>query len=456
MKKTIKSINPYTLEVNWEFELLTHKQIDEKIELAQKAFLEWKDLPKTEKKNLFLNLAKIIEEETEELAKMQTIEMWMLYKSSLAGIKSASISPIKWFANNFEKVLEDKEFNTEGVKGKITHDPLWVIFWVAPWNYPFSQVLRAAVPNLLAWNTTVYKHASNVPICAAKIEELFLKAGFKPWVYQNLCVSSNDSEYIISKKEIKWVNLTWWEQAWRALWGLAGKYIKPSVMELGGNDAFIVCDNNNLDEIVREWVKARIPNWWQKCNSSKRFIVLEKYYDEFCEKFKNEMEKLKLWDPMDENTDIQPLAREELLDKVMKQIDDTVAQWAKLITWWKRLDKKGFFITPAVLKDVTKWMISFEEEVFWPVASIIKASDLDDAVKIANDCNLWLCACVYGDDEKQVKEVANKIESGMVFINKQAASKPFLPFWWVKNSWYGKENWEDGLKAFCNKKVIVY
>ncbi len=455
MKKTIKSVNPYTLEVNWEFELLSDKEIDEKIDLAQKAFLNWKDISKKRKKELFLKLADIIEEDIDNLAKLQTIEMWMLYKNSKLWLKGTA-NFIRWFANNFEEILKEREFDKQGIKWKFIYDPLWVIFWVAPWNFPYSQVLRAAIPNILAWNTQVYKHASNVPMCALKLEELFLKAGFPKWVYQNLFVSSSKSEYIISKKEIKWVNLTGWLIAWSSLWWLAWKYLKPSVMELWGNDAFIVCDTNNLDEIVKHAVNARVSNWWQKCNSSKRFIVQEKYYDEFCEKYKTEMDKLLIWDPMDEKTQIQPIAKKELLEELEKQISETIEQWAKLLTWWKRVNTKWYFLKPTVLKDVTENMTSYKQEVFWPVASIIKAKDLNDAINIANNSDFWLCACVYWDNKDELRWVASKIEAGMIFINNPAKSKVFLPFWWVKNSWYWKENWPEWLKAFTNKKVIVY
>lgn len=455
MKNTIKSINPYTEELNWEFELLDKNWIDEKINLAQKAFLEWKKTSKIEKKKLFLKLAEIIENDIEELAKLQTIEMWMLYSHSKNWLKS-TIKLIKRFANNFEEILKEEEFEIEWEKWKTMYDPLWVLFWVAPWNFPYSQVLRAAVPNILAWNTIIYKHASNVPICAWKIEELFLNAGFKPWIYQNLYISSTDSEYIISKSEIKWINLTWGELAWKSLWSLAWKYLKPSVMELWWNDFFIVCDTNNLDEIVKQWIKARISNWWQKCNSSKIFLVQEKYYEEFCEKFKIWMENLILWDPMNEKTELQPLAKEELIFTLENQVSKTISEWAILLTWWKRIDKKWFFFAPTVLKNVTKDMTSFKEEVFWPVASIIKVKDISEAIKVANSSDFWLCSCVYWDNIEQLKEVANKIEAWMVFLNKPAWSKAFLPFWWIKKSWFWKENWPEWLKAFTNKKVIVY
>lgn len=451
----IISKNPYTLEINAEFEILTKEQIDEKINIAHKSYLAWKNTPKTEKKKLFLNLADLIEKNREVLAKIEMIEMWRLLKDSISWLwNTANLT--RWFANNFEEILKNEEYETEWVKVKTQYDPIWVIFWVAPWNFPFNQVLRAAIPNILAWNTVVYKHASNTPLAWIKIEELFLEAWFPVWVYQNLMVSSSDSEYIISKKEIAWVNLTWSEWAWRSIWSLAWKYLKPSVLELWWNDAFIVANTTNLKKIAEEWVKARVSNNWQKCNSSKRFIVMEKHYDEFLKYFVEYTNSLVIWDPSNPETQVWPLAREDLVEEIDKQVQKTISEWASLLAWWKKVWVKWHFYAPTVLADVTPEMTSYKEEVFGPVASIIKVKDLDEAVKTANNSDFWLCGCVYWDDEKELIEIASKIETWMVFINKPAWSKASLPFGWVKKSGYGKENWPEWLKAFTNKKVIVY
>ena len=455
MTKTIQSINPYTEEINMEFELFSDEQIDEKIKIAHEAFLEWKNIPSNEKKRLFLRLAEVIEIDIEEIAKLQTIEMWMLYTYSLNWLK-LTINLIRWFANNFEEILKEEDFDKDWLKWKIMYDPLGIIFWIAPWNFPYNQVLRAAVPNILAWNTVLYKHASNVPICAKKIEDLFLQAGFRKWIYTNIFISSSKTEYILWNKFIAWVNLTWWEWAWRTVWSLAWKNLKQSVLELWWNDPFLVLDTNNLDNIINEAVDARILNGWQKCNSSKRFIVLEKYYDEFCEKYTKKMEWLKIGDPMNSEIELPPLAKLDLVIEIEKQVSKTVLEWAILITGWKRLDRKWYFFAPTVLKDVTSNMTSYKEEIFWPVASIIKSKSIEESIKIANNSDFWLCACVYWDNIEQLKEVAFKIEAGMVFINKQAWSKASLPFGWVKKSGYWKENWQEWLKAFTNKKVILY
>jgi len=219
--------------------------VNEKIAIAHDAYLEWKKVPKAERKELFLKLADELEKDIDECARLETIEMWMLNHVSKAGLeKTANL--IRWFANNFEEILGEKDYESEWMKVKEMYDPIWVIFWIAPWNFPFNQLLRAAVPNILAWNTQVYKHSSNVPMTAIKIEELFDKAGFPKWVYTNLFVSSSLSEDIISNKYIAWVNLTWSEKAWEVVWSLAWKYLKPSVLELGWNDAFVVLEDSDM------------------------------------------------------------------------------------------------------------------------------------------------------------------------------------------------------------------
>lgn len=451
----IKSINPYSQEIHGEFELLTNEQIDQKIEKAHQAFLAWKILPKSEKKKHFYTLANIIDNDIDSIAKLQTQEMGMIFTASVIGLRSTT-SLIRWFADNFEDILKDQEFTKDDFSWKYIYDPLWVIFGVAPWNFPYNQVLRAAVPNILAGNTVVYKHASNVPMCAQMLEDLFHKAWFPEWVYTNVFVSSSQSEYIISNKYIRWTNLTWGEGAWRSIGSLAWANLIPSVLELWGNDAFIVLDVDDLDQVVRSAVWARISNGWQRCNASKRFIVLEKHYEIFCQKMAKAMSQVVIWDPMESTTQLPPLAKSDLLMEIERQVKATLSQGARLLTGWKILEGKWNFYAPTVLADVTKEMTSFKEEVFGPVASIIKSRSIEESIKIANDCDFWLCGCVYGKDIELCKKVASQIETGMVFINTPAWSKASLPFWGIKKSGYGKENGAEGLRAFTNKKVILY
>lgn len=454
MTKKIQSINPFTEEVNAEFSLLTREELSKKIDTAYDAFLSWKKTPNSEKKELMLKLADVIEKNQSEMAEIEMKEMGMLYDFSFAGL-TKSINLIRWFANNFEEILAKKTFESNWLKVQSQFDPVWVIYGVAPWNFPFNQVLRAAVPNILAWNTTIYKHASNTPIAWQKIEELFLEAGFPVWIYQNIFVSGSESEYILSRKEVQWVNLTGSEWAWSSVWALAWKYLKKSVLELWWNDAVIITETSDIEKTAKEIVLARMWNNWQRCNSPKRAVVLEKYYDDFVKFAVETAKNMKIWDPKNYETQIWPMAKKELIDDMQKQIDKTVSEWAKLAFGWKKIEWKWFFYPPTILVDVTSEMTSFNEEIFWPVLSIIKVKNIDEAIKLANETDFWLCGMVYWENPDELKNIAEKMEAGMIFLNKPAASQASLPFGGVKKSGYGKENWPDWLKAFANEKIIV-
>lgn len=452
---TLTSTNPYTQEINATFETLTNDEVDTKILAAHDAQRLWKNLPKSEKKELFLTLAETIERDIENIAKLQTIEMGMLFSASVNGLKG-TISLIRWFAHNFERLLAPEPITEEGLTGHLQYDPLGVIFGIAPWNFPYNQVLRAAVPTILAGNTIVYKHASNVPLCAQMLEDLFHKAEFPEGIYTNLFVSSSKTEYIIAHPMIRWVNLTGGEWAGKTVGSLAGKYLKPSILELGGNDAFIVLDHADVDKMVASASACRLTNAGQRCNASKRFIVMEKHYEVFCQKLAHHMAQVVVGDPMKPTTQLGPLAKADLVEEVDRQVKETIAQGAQCLTGGHTVGGLGNLYAPTVLADVTPAMTSYKEEVFWPVASVIKSKDIEDSIRIANDSEFGLCACVYGDDPEQCRTVAAQIEAGMVFINAPAGSKASLPFGGVKKSGYGKENGPEGLRAFTNKKAVLY
>ena len=454
---TLTSINPFTQEVNATYETISDEELTRKIEQAHRAYLSWKETSFDERKKLFYKLAEVIEADIENSAKLQTLEMWMLLSASKTWMQ-ATADLIRWFADNAEQELGDEEFHIDGAKWKFTHDPLWVIYGVAPWNFPFNQVLRAAVPNILAGNTQVYKHASNVPMCAEQIENWFLEAGFPVGVYNNICISSSSSEMILAHKYVRGMNLTGGEKAGRVLGALAGKNLKPSVLELGVNDAFIVAGTSKIDEVVDWAITWRMRNGGQACTASKRFIVLEKHYEEFCEKFAKKMSELKLWDPMSEETELQPLCQESARDEVHTQVEKSIVDGAKLLTGGEKvhIEGKWFFYAPTVLADVTPDIYSFHEEVFGPVASVIRARDTNHAIELANMIDLWLWGCIFGDNHDEIVSIAEKIETGMMFINQTVSSRAMLPFGWVKKSGYGKENGPEWLRAFTNKKVILY
>ncbi len=452
---TLKSINPHSGETMKTYETFSDEVIESKIQIAHDTQKTWKNVSFKEKQKLYHNLAGEIENNLEELAALQTLEMGMIHSASKAGLKSTA-HLARWFADSAASLLQDEAFERDGEEGKFVYDPLGVIFGIAPWNFPFNQVLRAAIPNTIAGNTTVYKHASNVPQCAARIEQLFLDAWFPEGVYTNMFVDSDKSEMIISHTYVAWVNLTWSEWAGKSVGSLAGKYLKPSVLELGWNDAFIVASNTRIKEIAEAAMKARIANNGEKCNSSKRFVVPEAYYDDFVKYAKEAMENFKVWDPMLAETDLWPLARPDLRDEVHTQVEKTLKQWARLITWGNKIQGDGNYYEATILADVTPEMTSYKEEVFGPVATIIKVKDIEEAIQVANNSDYGLCGCVYGDNQEELRDIATRVHTGMMFINKPAGSRASLPFGGVKHSGYGKENGPDGLRAFVNKKVVLY
>jgi len=449
------SINPTNWEKIFETPYISKEELINKIEIAKKWYQIWKNKSFEERWEILIKLTKIMSENKEELARLNTLEMWMLYKDALWDV-SKSISNITYFAIEWKNLLKDEKLENSWIKAKIAYEPLWIVYCVAPWNYPYNQVFRSTIPNLIAWNVVVVKHASNVSQVSLKIQEMFIEAWFPEWVFTNLIIPSSFSEDIIKNEWVVWVTITGWDKAWRNIWTLAWQYLKPSVLELWWNDSFIAINYKDIDKLTDFAINARLSNCWQKCNSSKRFIILEDIYEEFIEKLTSKVKSLKVWDPFLIETQIWPIAKEDALNEIHEMVTQSINAWAKLATWWKKIEWSGFFYESTIIYDVKKWMKVFDEEVFGPVISIIKAKNKEEIISLANDSMYWLGASIFGDDINEVEELAKKIEVWNIRINKIVTSYSFLPYWWIKNSWYGKELWERWIKTFCNQKVIVY
>ncbi len=450
-----KTINPLNNSELFDIKNITETELDSKLEKANLAFKSWKNTSFADRQQLFKNLEKIMLENKEELAKLDTIEMWMLYKDALWDI-TKSASNATFFGDNAQEILKPKEEIVDWLKSKIIYEPMWVVFSIMPWNFPFNQVLRSAIPNIAAWNTVVVKHASNVPQVALKLEELFLKAWFPEWVYTNLFIEHNLTEKVIASPYVIWVNITWSESVGRQIWALAWKYLKPSILELGWSDAFVLIDVENIDKIIPQAIKARFSNNWQKCNCSKRFVVLESVYDEFLTKFSKAVSELKVWDPMDESTQIWPLAKESAIKDLNTVLNSSIKAWAKVETVTNCNYEAWYFFAPVVLSWVTQEMDVFKEETFGPIAPVIKAKNIEELIEIVNNSKFGLWASIFGDDIATLEYIATKLEVWNVAINKIVTSYAHLPYGWIKASGYGKELWEKWLKAFMNEKVIVY
>lgn len=427
------------------------KEAIEKVKLANKVFQKNKNNYQNRPKDKIRKVGKILLERKHEFAKVISGEMGKPVSESLAEIEKSALN-CEFYADNCDEFLKDRIYSTERYDAIVRNEPLGVILGIMPWNFPFWQVFRFAVPTILAGNTVVVKHASNVPQSAQLIEEIFLEADFETGSYLNLSISSDDVKKIIENPLIKAVSLTGSEKAGSSVASIAGENIKKSVLELGGSNAFIVMNDANLDNIMDKAINARFRNAGQSCIAAKRFLIQEGIYDEFLERFTRRVEKLKMGDPFDPTTQIGPLAREDLAIELEKQVNDSIQMGAKLKIGGKR---NGAFYEPTILTNVNSEMPVFKEETFGPVAAVKKFKTFDEAIKLSNETTFGLGVSILGEDIELYAEKAHLFEEGAVFFNQLVRSDPQLPFGGVKNSGFGRELSIDGIHEFVNVKTIV-
>ena len=359
-----------------------------------------------------------------------------------------------YYADNAESILKEEFIQTDASESYVRFDPLGVVLAVMPWNFPFWQVFRFAAPALMAGNVGILKHASNVPMCAEAIENIFLEAGFPEGAFKNLVISSKPVKNIIDNPLVKAATLTGSENAGRNVAERSGKNLKKTVMELGGSDPFIILPDADLEKASSVAVTARMINNGQSCIAAKRFIITEAVYDEFLELFLSKMQAVKMGDPMNPETELGPLARKDLMLELDEQVKQSVEAGAEILTGGKPVDGKGYFYPPTVLVNIGKGSPAYEQELFGPVASVIKAKDEADAIRIANDTDFGLGASLWTNNIQHAKELAKEIESGSVFINGLVKSDPRLPFGGIKISGYGRELSHYGIKEFVNIKTV--
>lgn len=449
----IQTKNPYNNEVIEKFEEMSTAEVDRKIELANKTFTEWRKTDMKTRSKLLSKVASIMNERKTELAKLITLEMGKLIAQSESEIAMCA-SVYQYYADHADEFMQDRPLEIPDGKAFIRYTPIGVIFAVMPWNYPFNQVGRIAAPNIMAGNVMLVKHASNVPKCAQAIEDIFKEAGAPEGLYTNLYVSGKNASALAENEHIKGLSLTGSEGAGSSLAQAAGKNLKKSVLELGGSDAFIVLDDADIDLAVEKAVIGRFANMGQACTSSKRLIVLKDVADEFLIKFKDKITNLKVGDPMDRDTEIGPLSTEDAAEKIQEQVDETVAQGAKVLIGGKRLDREGAFYDFTILTDIKPGMRAYSEEIFGPVASYYVVDNEDEAIKLANDTSFGLGGSVFSTNIDRAINVASQIDTGMIFINEPSASRPELPFGGTKRSGYGRELSPLGIEEFLNKKLI--
>lgn len=450
---SIQSINPFTLEKISSFEEMSETEIQVAIGKAHQTYQLWRFTSFEERAEVLLKVASIIKERKPELSKLITSEMGKLIKQAEYEIDYA-VSIFEYYAKNAKTFLADESLKVDTGEAIIRKSAIGVLLGVEPWNFPFYQVARFAAPNIMIGNTILLKHASNVPLCAKAIEDIFKESGAPEGLYTNLFVSGSKISKIIDDPRIQGASLTGSEKAGASLAEAAGKNIKKSVLELGGSDPFIVLEDADIDRATDLAIYGRTVNNGQSCVASKRFIVIKEVADEFLSKFKTKMESLVVGDPMNPETQLGPLSSEEALSTILNQIEKAVTQGAKIETGGKKVAIKGNFIQPTIISNITPEMDLYKEEVFGPVASFYVVNNEEEAIKLANDTEFGLGGSVFSKNIERAKNIANQIDSGMVFINHPTKSSTEMPFGGTKRSGYGRELSALGIDEFVNKKLI--
>jgi succinate-semialdehyde dehydrogenase/glutarate-semialdehyde dehydrogenase len=450
----IATINPATGETLKTFEPLSPSEIEAKITLAQQAFEQYRKTSMTQRAEWLNEVAEILLRDKVNFGKIMTSEMGKTIKSAIAEVEKCALV-CRYYAEHAAEFLADAPASTDASQSFVRYQPLGVILAVMPWNFPFWQVFRFAAPALMAGNVGLLKHASNVPQCALAIEEIIRQAGFPEGAFQTLLIGSDQVEAIINDERVKAATLTGSEFAGASLGAAAGKQIKKTVLELGGSDPFIVLESADLEAAVSTAVTARMLNNGQSCIAAKRFIVADAIADEFEQRLVEKFQVLKVGDPMDENTDIGPLATPGILEDLDQLVQACIEKGSKVLAGGQRLnDRAGNFYPPTILTDFPPGTPADEEEFFGPVALLFRVPDIDTAIKLANATPFGLGASAWTTDEEQANRLIDEVEAGAVFINGLVKSDPRLPFGGIKRSGYGRELGAQGIQEFVNIKTV--
>ncbi len=449
------TVNPFTGETEQEFDFTPTEAIDGIVERAHAAYQEWRQRSVEDRAAVVRRAAELMDERREELATLITTEMGKRHEEATGELYLCSMI-LKYYADNGPAFLEPKPIQPLMGKGEAVVEtrPIGVLLAIEPWNYPFYQVVRVAGPNLVLGNTVILKHAEITPQCAVAIEQLFTDAGAPEGVFTNTFLRIADVEQVIADPRIQGVTLTGSERAGSAVGALAGKYLKKSVLELGGSDPFIVLDADDMAATVKAATMGRMQNTGQACTASKRLIVTEEFYEPFVEGLKQAFSTFSPGDPADPSTSLAPLSSERAAQDLHAQIQDAIDKGATVVAGGKRPEHQGAFVEATILTDVTPEMRAFREELFGPAAVVYKVKDADEAVALANDSDFGLGATVMSSDLDRARAVAEQLEAGMVWINQPTGSSPELPFGGVKRSGYGRELSELAVFEFANRRLV--
>lgn len=451
---SIESINPTTEEVLARFDEFTAAQTAEAVTQVAGAFREWRASGLAERGGPLRRAAGYLREHKERFARLVTLEMGKPITQATAEIEKCAWN-CDFYADNAERLLADRPVATNARESYVAFEPLGIVLAVMPWNFPFWQVFRFAAPALMAGNTVLLKHASNVPQCALAIEEVFQESGFPRGVFRTLLVPGRAVEPLIADPRVRAVTLTGSDETGMQVAAAAGHYLKRTVLELGGSDPFVVLEDADLDLAARAGAVARWQNTGQSCIAAKRFIVVEDVAAEFERRFVDAAAALKVGDPLAAETQVGPMARPDLRDGIERQVRESVALGAQIVLGGERLGGTGYFFAPTILTNASPNMPILAEEVFGPVAAVVRARDVDHAVALANETEFGLGASIWTQDVERAKTLARRIEAGSVFVNALVASDPRLPFGGVKRSGYGRELGEFGILEFTNIQTTV-
>lgn len=455
MNSTLKSINPATeLEIN-SYSVDSEKTVANKLEKAQSAFLKWKQYSVEERCKFLRQLADYLIKNKQGLANTATLEMGKPLEQSISELEKCALA-LNYYADNGADFMQSEIVATGSKKSLVCYRPLGVVLAIMPWNFPYWQVFRAMGPILLAGNTMILKHASNVMGCAIQIENAVRAAELPDDIFQSLIIPSSRMDYIIAQEHIKAITLTGSTEAGKKVASTAALHLKKQVLELGGSDPYIVLKDADIDLAVKVCVKSRLINTGQSCIAAKRFIVDKSIMPNFQEKMVTAMQENKYGDPMNPNNQLGPMARKDLRDELHQQVEKSIALGASLLCGGFIPDGKGAFYPPTVLVNVKKGMPAYDEELFGPVAALIEAEDEEHAINIANDTIYGLGAAIFSKNLEHAEKLAiEKIEAGSVFINELVSSNPKLPFGGIKQSGYGRELSYYAIREFSNIKTIL-
>ena len=451
----ITTVNPATGEDIKEYNYMTTDEVNNIVEASHAAFLEWRQISHEERAKVITSIGETLMKYKEELSKLMTEERGKLYSQSLQELDLCK-AICDYTAEMGVAALADDERDIEGLKkGIVTYQPIGIIYGMQPWNFPAYQVFRYTIANLMAGNSILLKHASNVTGSGLLIEKIFHESDLPNDLFRTVLIDHDQSEALIGHDKVRGVTLTGSDSAGVIIGQQAAKVIKKAVLELGSNDAFIVLEDADLELAVQTCTLARLINNGETCVAAKRFIVVDSLYDDFRKRIVEEFASKKAGDPMDESSDLGPLARADLREKLHQQVIDSVNKGATIAVGGKIPEGKGSFYPATILENVEKGQPAYDDEIFGPVASLIRAKDQDDALRIANDSRYGLGGAIFSKDEDKAIRLANEeFDTGMVYINGYGLANPALPFGGVKNSGYGREHGGFGIKEFVNIKGV--